>query len=548
MRIHRRELLSLAGSFLALLLGLPRWARAETGALEIHQATRNTPLGALGAVGRRLFMGRGPPFKRYPGRPHQALPAVPARDSPALAPTLRATTRPRPFGDGRISLDTLARLLDLTNGITDGSDPSEAVRPLRAAPSAGALYPGELYLVADQVEGLDAGVYYCSVVRRQLVRLRSGRFLTEAVAALEDPSAAAGARAVVIVTNVFARSRVRYGNRGYRYALVDTGHIGENLRLAAAAVGLAEIAPRRFHDDRLNELLAIDGIREAACAAHVLGPLGEAPSREESAAGDPPESAADEDSAPQRAGRNGAARDGGRARLGPPPSLPDADDVVARYHAASKLVPVAGAPSRPAPSPEPGDPSAPAAAVALPGADPPHALGVEAAIRVRRSSRRIEREPVSAGELGWVVRAARRAREGAPQVALHLVVNRVADVPPGLYRALHGGGGLVLEREGSLAATVEDACLGQDKASRAAVVFLMVGDLAEAASREGPRSYRDLLLEAGALGQRLYLAAEAIGLTARNLAAFLDDRLNRVVGLDGERRAVLHLTVLGRGD
>ena len=62
------------------------------------------------------------------------------------------------------------------------------------------------------------------------------------------------------------------------------------------------------------------------------------------------------------------------------------------------------------------------------------------------------------------------------------------------------------------------------------------------------RLYRDLLLEAGAIGQRLYLAAEAAGLAARNLAAFVDDDLNRLVGLDGRREAVVHLTMAGPGD
>ncbi|MCZ6782000.1 MAG: nitroreductase, partial [Proteobacteria bacterium] len=59
---------------------------------------------------------------------------------------------------------------------------------------------------------------------------------------------------------------------------------------------------------------------------------------------------------------------------------------------------------------------------------------------------------------------------------------------------------------------------------------------------------RDLLIEAGAIAQRAYLAAEAIGLTARNLASFVDDRLNALCGFDGRRQAVLHLTVVGRGD
>ncbi len=73
----------------------------------------------------------------------------------------------------------------------------------------------------------------------------------------------------------------------------------------------------------------------------------------------------------------------------------------------------------------------------------------------------------------------------------------------------------------------------------------MVADLARAAA-EGGRRYRDLLIDAGAMGQRIYLAAEAVGLAARNLAAYLDDELDRVLGLDPERERVIHLTLRGR--
>jgi SagB-type dehydrogenase family enzyme len=92
------------------------------------------------------------------------------------------------------------------------------------------------------------------------------------------------------------------------------------------------------------------------------------------------------------------------------------------------------------------------------------------------------------------------------------------------------------------------ACLGQERAGTAAAGILMVGRVGQQARRAGGRSYRDLLIESGAIGQRVYLAAEASGLTARNLAAFLDDQLNALLGLDGVERATLHLTLLGRGN
>jgi SagB-type dehydrogenase family enzyme len=83
-------------------------------------------------------------------------------------------------------------------------------------------------------------------------------------------------------------------------------------------------------------------------------------------------------------------------------------------------------------------------------------------------------------------------------------------------------------------------------AGSAAAGLVMVAGIAQQAARAGERSYRDLLLEAGAVGQRVYLAAEALGLAARNLAAFWDERFNDLLGLDGTERAAIHLTMLGR--
>ena len=111
--------------------------------------------------------------------------------------------------------------------------------------------------------------------------------------------------------------------------------------------------------------------------------------------------------------------------------------------------------------------------------------------------------------------------QAAPELDLRLVVHRVEGVAPGLYRYLPGERGLEQLEARSLAGPLERACLFQDKAGSAAVAFLVVGEIAAARARAGERSYRDLLLQAGALAQRIYLAAEAIDLGARNLAALL---------------------------
>ena len=78
--------------------------------------------------------------------------------------------------------------------------------------------------------------------------------------------------------------------------------------------------------------------------------------------------------------------------------------------------------------------------------------------------------------------------------------------------------------------------------------MIAVGRLADAEAGAGARAYRDLLLDAGATAQRLYLAAEAGGYSARNLAAYYDEELDALLGLDGRSRSAVHLTAVGPGD
>ena len=112
---------------------------------------------------------------------------------------------------------------------------------MRAAPSAGALYAGEVYVVAERVRELAPGSYYYDVRQHALVQLERGSLLPRAAQALEWPAAVARAAALVLLSNVFGRYTWRYANRGYRYALIDSGHIGENLRLAANSAGLRAV-------------------------------------------------------------------------------------------------------------------------------------------------------------------------------------------------------------------------------------------------------------------------------------------------------------------
>jgi len=503
-------------------------------AWRVHRATRNTLAGALGQA---LWPHGSPPAraKPYPGHERTPLPDPPPHvrtDEPDAAAVVRGFAPAPALAASELALEELARLLHLAYGVT-----GHAGIALRAAPSAGALYAGEVYVVAARVAGLAPGVYSYHAPSHALVHLARGPGHAGRVAdALERPGLLARAPASVLLTNVFHRYTHRYRNRGYRYALIDSGHIGENLRLAAAARGLGVVTPLRFHDDALNDLLGVDGREEAVCALHAVG---RAASGEPSGASDPSEGATPRARAFVEAGPRAACDDA---------SLP------LRYHTATKLAPGAPREAVAAPAAEPARaPAGPASALpepATPGA------GVAWSIRERRSARRFREEPIAPEALAALLAMARgsQAARLAHGLELRVVVHRVAGLARGVYRYAGGdrrdaaGARLVRVRAGDAREALHDACLRQDKAATAAVACAMVADVGAAAARGGDRAYRDLLLGAGAMGQRLYVGAEAFGLAARNLAAFLDDRLNDLLGVAPGRRAVVHLTLLGPGD
>ena len=247
-----------------------RRARAAASEVpDLHRETRNRLLGPIGPRGREI-PGKDRRFKPYRERKRHDLPS----ETPPPDVTLEAVVRawkPHDLAPGSLPLPLLSQLLLSTNGVTGTEHFNGGVLHLRAAPSAGALYAGEVYVVASDVEGLPPGAWYYDVRRHELVELTRGALLERIEAALEQPGRVHDAAAVVLLSNVFSRYRRRYANRGYRYALIDSGHIGENLRLAASAAGWASLELPDFHDDLLNELLGLDGRAEAVCAVHALG-------------------------------------------------------------------------------------------------------------------------------------------------------------------------------------------------------------------------------------------------------------------------------------
>jgi SagB-type dehydrogenase family enzyme len=199
------------------------------------------------------------------GLPRPVLPDV------TLADALQARRSERGFAPGDLSKRELATVLHAGYGVTRPAS-SDDPQPLRAVPSGGALYPLEMYVVLGRVEDVDAGLYHFDPLRHVLeVRSPSVSPLEALEEAAIYPEIVAGCGATLIVTGVFWRSRFKYGLRGYRFALLEAGHLAQNVLLVCAALGLAAVPLGGFFDRPIDELLGADGVNESVLYAICLG-------------------------------------------------------------------------------------------------------------------------------------------------------------------------------------------------------------------------------------------------------------------------------------
>jgi SagB-type dehydrogenase family enzyme len=169
-----------------------------------------------------------------------------------------------------LALDQVSTLLYAAYGITHSQ--RDGGQPLRAVPSAGALYPLEIYPVALSVAELEPALYHFDPLRGVLERLRSGDSQLELETLTVFPELFGAAAIVFFVTAMFWRSRFKYGLRGYRFALLEAGHVGQNLVLTATALGLASVPVGGFYDRRVETFLGTDGVNEAPLYAVAVGP------------------------------------------------------------------------------------------------------------------------------------------------------------------------------------------------------------------------------------------------------------------------------------
>jgi SagB-type dehydrogenase family enzyme len=159
----------------------------------------------------------------------------------SLEELLRQRRSIREYSDAPLTQDEVMKLLWAGQGITGGGG-------FRTAPSAGALYPLEIYLVAGNVDDLAPGIYKYNPVKNELNLVKEGDVRTSlAAASLGQSSVSEGAIDIVIAA-VYERTKVKYGSRGERYVHIEVGHAAQNICLQATALGLGLVTIGAFDD------------------------------------------------------------------------------------------------------------------------------------------------------------------------------------------------------------------------------------------------------------------------------------------------------------
>lgn len=203
------------------------------------------------------------------------LPHLPLLDLPEISGygndvALERDMSCRDFADRNLSSEAIGRLLWMSYGAVDSFHPQTGA-PRRPVPSGGALYPLELYLLADIRDQGKRGVYHYNVTRHALEEIRD-EVDPETLRRLGQPEELLRqAPVTMLIMGLFWRSRYKYGARGYRFTLIEAGQVIQQSLLAAKSLGLSAVPFAGIFDDAVEDLCEVDGVDESFINAVLFG-------------------------------------------------------------------------------------------------------------------------------------------------------------------------------------------------------------------------------------------------------------------------------------
>jgi SagB-type dehydrogenase family enzyme len=452
------------------------------------------------------------PFRHYEGVPVLDLPADPPAPAIPALDVLQCASGGQSVEDGSAFL---SQLLFYAAAISASKRvPSTGYEyALRVNPSSGNLHPTEFHFVTRGLKEWPDGLYHYDPSRHMAEQRARGPFKIE--------MAGSSAPIVFILTSIVWREAWKYGERAYRYSLHDIGHAWQALGLSAQALGCDTFAAGSFVDEEVTRLCRQNPDEWPMLLVSLRGK-----------------------SIPLRAADTGETLwFGGRANLISKETI--AQPLIEGIHFATKQ-PRKGrsadsiADSSPAGSGE----------IALP---PPASStrGFGEVVRRRRSALNFVggRKSMLLAELSSILACTAQPLSadfgGQCFIHIHLYAHRVDGLQAGVYRFRSQHTGLEQIKSGDQRRAAAALSLGQDLAGNACAAFSMIGDLDRAAGIYGDRGYRYVHFEAGAIGHRMYVAAEALGMGATGIGAFYDDEVHRHLNLTPNQGQVVYHFAIG---
>jgi len=465
-------------------------------------------------------------FKTYPGLQTVGLPQVLAWPQDKLSEIIRES--PGSEARSEMDLDRLAQIILLTHSLTAKARYGGVEFYYRSVASAGALYPFELYVGSRYVSGLQPGLYHHSVGIHALTRLRSGTIIPALAESVRTERDAAPALAFFL-TSIFFRSSWKYRDRGYRYNLLDTGHLAENLCLALRALRLPFELHYDFDDRRINSLLGVDGRSETCLAVCCVW------GKRTDDLPDPP------------------------SLTDPPAGLRDASRVSVREKTYPLIAEVHKLTSRLAHSSK--GPVKMDDGLGLkteqwekmPRVDQwPEKMNYSESVFKRRSSRNFVRDQLPARELVALLELLCSTRDGGKDgrliakgaLSVGFLAGSVEDLQPGFYMLDLETESFSLVFPGNVIEKMAHTCLDQSWLSNCAVHFLFMSNLQVLEETWGPRGYRYAMLTAGRLGQRIYVGATSMKVGCCGVGAFYDGEVAQLLGLN-DQTSLFYLVAAG---
>ena len=427
-----------------------------------------------------------------------------------------------------MTFDKLCEIIVLSHTVTAKARHGAADFYYRNVASAGALYPFELYVAVKGVSGLDDGLYHHTLGLGGLTNLRTGDImavLAEALQANEVPYHALA----FFLTCIFFRSSWKYRDRAYRYNLLDTGHLAENLSLALKAHDVPHTFHYDFDDQLVNEILAIDPQREG-CLAVVFSQGQRQRPRQQTDRLDKPSS-----------------------------NLAKASQVSSRETGLALINQIHRSSSR---------------AVTRP-LDPPDMLdhlGITLGKRLvvsdeegwsetisypetlfrRRSKRNFVPKTLPPADLGRLLQLACEPCDqgngvwsaSEESVSMGVLTGHAESLTPGFYLLARKEKRMAFVYEGFLLGHMARICLDQGWLANSALQIVFLSNLELLDQTWGARGYRHAMLTAGRLGQRIYLGATALGLGCCGIGAFYDQEASDLLGINDTTK-MLYLVAAG---